>query len=86
MEKYGRNSGIPLLDNSRRYYAIQPLVEDIIPRFIFWHHHEYGLHLVQEWVKVLYGYFDLGEHDFLNWEDTRVKFSLEGVHQDYGLN
>lgn len=48
MEGDGKNGCIPLPDDSKRYYATQPLVEDGIPRFRFWHYHEHGLHLVQE--------------------------------------
>ena len=40
----------------KRYFATQPLVEDGIPRFRFWHYHEHGLHLVQKHIKVFKGY------------------------------
>lgn len=53
MKGDGKNSCIPLPDDSKRYYAIQPLVEDNIPRFTLWHHLEYGLYLIHGWIKVL---------------------------------
>ena len=80
MEGNGKHACLPLSDNSNRYFATQSLMEGGILRSSLWQYHEQGIHPVHEWFKVLLDIWEPVRYNLLNWEDAKVKFSLEEVH------
>ena len=77
--------GENLRSSLHEYYATISLLEDGIPRFVFWHFYGKGSYLVYEELRCFRDIWDPRIYECFNWEDVEAKFTLAKIYHDFWI-